>query len=92
MKLKPILDNIVVEPEASMSQSGSIIIPETAKERPLKGKVIAAGPGKYEYGVFVEVKVKPDDTILYGKFAGHEVELEGKKLLIMKESDILIVL
>lgn len=67
---------------------GDIIIPDSAKEKPLKGKVIAIGNGTKDE----EMVVKPDDTVLYGKYAGTEIELDGEKYLIMKQSDILAIL
>lgn len=67
---------------------GGIIIPDSAKEKPLKGKVIAIGNGTKDE----EMVVKPDDTVLYGKYAGTEIELDGEKYLIMKQSDILAIL
>ena len=89
MKIKPLADRVLVLPAPAEEKTiGGIIIPDSAKEKPLKGKVIAIGNGtKYE-----EMVVKPDDTVLYGKYAGTEIELDGEKYLIMKQSDILAIL
>lgn len=89
MKLKPINDRVVVEPApADAKTSGGIIIPDTAKEKPQRGKVVAVGPGKDD----VKMTVKKGDTVLYGKYAGQELQYEGKDLLIMREDDILVIL
>ena len=77
MKIKPLADRVLVLPA-----------PDSAKEKPLKGKVIAIGNGTKDE----EMVVKPDDTVLYGKYAGTEIELDGEKYLIMKQSDILAIL
>ncbi len=85
----PLNDRVIVEPmKAEEKTSGGIIIPDTAKEKPQKGIVIAAGPGKKDE----PTTVKEKDTILYGKHAGIEVEIEGHPYLIMRESDVLAVL
>lgn len=79
-----------MEPSAAETTTASgIIIPDTAKEKPQKGKIIAAGPGKVENGTKIEMSVSAGDTVLYGKYAGTEVTIEGKEYLIMRESDIL---
>jgi chaperonin GroES len=91
-KLKPLGDRLVVEPiEQEETTSGGILLPETAKEKPQEGKVLAAGPGKLDdSGKRVEMEVKVGDRVLYAKYAGTEVKLEDdKKVLILKESDIL---
>ncbi|MEZ4955626.1 MAG: co-chaperone GroES [Saprospiraceae bacterium] len=89
MKLKPINDRVVVEPApAEEKTAGGIIIPDTAKEKPQRGKVIAVGPGKDD----VKMTVKKGDTVLYGKYAGQELSYEGKDYLIMREDDILVIL
>lgn len=91
--ITPLADRVLVEPAAAEQTTASgIIIPDTAKEKPQKGTVIAAGPGKVENGNKVDMTVKEGDTVLYGKYAGTEVTIEGKELLIMKESDILGVI
>ena len=89
MKIKPLADRVLVLPAPAEEKTiGGIIIPDSAKEKPLKGKVIAIGNGTKDE----EVVVKPDDTVLYGKYAGTEIELDGEKYLIMKQSDILAIL
>ncbi|MBI3142516.1 MAG: co-chaperone GroES [Bacteroidetes bacterium] len=88
--IKPLADRVLVEPSAAETTTASgIIIPDTAKEKPQKGKIIAAGPGKVENGTKIEMSVSAGDTVLYGKYAGTEVTIEGKEYLIMRESDIL---
>ena len=91
-KLKPLGDRLVVEPiEQEDTTSGGILLPETAKEKPQEGRVIAAGPGKLDdSGKRVKMEVKVGDRILYAKYAGTEIKLEeSKKVLILKESDVL---
>ena len=89
MKIKPLADRVLVLPATAQEKTiGGIIIPDSAKEQPLKGKVIAIGNGTKDE----EMVVKPDDTVLYGKYAGTEIELDGEKYLIMKQSDILAIL
>ena len=91
--ITPLADRVLVEPAAAESTTASgIIIPDTAKEKPQKGIVVAAGPGKVENGTKVDMTVKEGDTVLYGKYAGTEVTVDGKELLIMRESDILGIL
>jgi chaperonin GroES len=93
MNLKPLADRLVVEPnEQEEVTAGGIILPETAKEKPQQGKVIAAGPGRTdEKGKRVDMEVKLGDRVLYAKYSGTEIKLEGKKVLILRESDILAV-
>ena len=89
MKIKPLADRVLVLPAPAEEKTiCGIIIPDSAKEKPLKGKVIAIGNGTKDE----EMVVKPDDTVLYGKYAGTEIELDGEKYLIMKQSDILAIL
>jgi len=90
-KIRPLDDRVVIEPtEAEEKTQGGIVLPETAKEKPIKGKVIAVGEGKMlENGKRAELLVKVGDSILYGKYAGTEVTVDGKEYLIMRESDIL---
>lgn len=93
LNLKPLADRLVVEPieQEEMTASG-IILPETAKEKPQEGKVVAAGPGRRdEDGDRIEMDVAVGDRVLYAKYAGTEVKLEDKKYLILKESDILAI-
>ena len=92
VNLKPLGDRLVVEPiEGEETTSGGILLPETAKEKPQEGKVIAAGPGRVdEQGNRAQMEVKVGDRVLYAKYAGTEVKLEGdRKVLILKESDVL---
>ncbi len=94
LKLKPLADRVVVEPiERDEMTASGIYVPETAKEKPQEGKVVAVGPGRRdEDGDYVDMDVKMGDRVLYAKYAGTEVKLEDKKYLILKESDILAVL
>ena len=91
-KLKPLGDRLVVEPiEQEETTAGGILLPETAKEKPQEGKVVAAGPGRLdEDGKRVQMEVKVGDIVLYAKYAGTEIKLDGDdKVLILKESDVL---
>ena len=94
MKFRPLHDRVVVRRiEEETKTAGGIIIPDTAKEKPMQGEVIAVGPGaRNEKGELVALDVKSGDTVLFGKWSGTEVKLDGKELLIMKESDIMGVL
>ncbi|MCX8506184.1 MAG: co-chaperone GroES [Alphaproteobacteria bacterium] len=94
MKFRPLHDRVLVERiEQEGKTAGGIIIPDTAKEKPMQGKVISVGPGgRDESGKLIPLDVKAGDTILFGKWSGTEVKLDGKELLIMKESDIMGVL
>ena len=91
MKFRPLHDRIVVKRiTAEEKTSGGIIIPDTAKEKPMEGEVIAAGPGaRNEQGSVVALDVKAGDRVLFGKWSGTEVKLDGEELLIMKESDVM---
>ena len=87
--IRPLADRVVIEPKAAETQTASgLYIPETAKEKPQQGTVVAAGPGKKDE----PMEVKVGDVVIYGKYAGTEVSVEGKDYLIMKQSDILAVL
>ncbi len=91
-KLQPLGDRLVIEPiEQDDTTSGGILLPETAKEKPQEGKVVAAGPGRLdEDGKRIQMEVKVGDIVLYAKYAGTEIKLEGAdKVLILKESDVL---
>ncbi len=94
MNIKPLADRVVVEPtEQEEVTAGGIILPETAKEKPQQGKIIAAGPGRTdEKGKRVDMEVKVGDKVLYAKYSGTEIKLDGKKVLILRESDILAVM
>jgi len=91
MKFRPLHDRVVVRRlEAEEKTAGGFIIPDTAKEKPMEGEVIAVGPGaRDEAGKLVPLDVKDGDRILFGKWSGTEVKLDGEELLIMKESDIM---
>src|SRR3954466_8396695 len=91
MSFRPLHDRVVVRRlTAEEKTSGGIIIPDTAKEKPMEGEVIAVGPGaRNEQGQLVPLDVKAGDRILFGKWSGTEVKLDGEELLIMKESDIM---
>lgn len=89
MKIQPLADRVLVKPAPAEEKTiGGIIIPDTAKEKPSKGEVIATGNGTKDE----EMIVKVGDTVLYGKYAGQEIEFEGEKYMIMRQSDILAVL
>jgi len=89
--LKPLDDRVVVEPtEADEKTSGGILLPDTAKQKPQQGKVLAVGPGRLsEAGERLALAVKVGDLVLYGKYSGSDVEVSGKELKILRESDIL---
>lgn len=89
MKIKPLSDRVLIEPNpAEEKTAGGLFIPDTAKEKPLAGKVVAAGPGTSE----VTMEVKVGDEVLYGKYAGTEVNVEGKDYIIMRQADILAII
>ena len=89
--IRPLDDRVVIEPmEAEEKTPGGIVLPDTAKEKPMKGKIIAVGDGKMlESGKRAELLVKKGDKVLYGKYAGTEITIDGKEYLVMRESDIL---
>jgi chaperonin GroES len=93
LKLKPLGGRVIVEPiEQEDITAGGIILPETAKEKPQEGKILASGPGERdEDGKRIAMEVKVGDKVLYAKYSGTEVKVDGKKLLILRESDILAV-
>ena len=89
MKIKPLADRVLIKPDKAEEKSaGGIIIPDSAKEKPLKGKVIAVGKGTKDDAM----ELKEGNEVLYGKYAGTEIEIEGEKLMIMRQSDVLAVL
>ena len=88
MNIKPLADRVLVQPAAAEEKVGEIIIPDTAKEKPLHGKIIAVGNGTKDE----EMVLKAGDDVLYGKYSGTELEFEGEKYLIMRQSDVLAVL
>lgn len=91
MTFRPLLDRVVIRrAEGNIRSKGGIIIPDTAKEKPQEGEVVAVGPGsRDDSGKLIPLDVKIGDTILFGKWAGTEVKIDGEDLLIMKESDIM---
>ncbi|MFN4769103.1 MAG: co-chaperone GroES [Candidatus Kapaibacterium sp.] len=93
MNLTPLHDRVIVRPAAPEEKSkGGIIIPDTAKEKPMQGQVVAVGNGKVaENGTVTALTVKVGDTVLYGKYSGTEISIEGDDMLIMRESDIFAV-
>ncbi|MFI3268019.1 MAG: co-chaperone GroES [Rikenellaceae bacterium] len=89
MAIKPLSDRVLVEPKATETKTaGGLFIPETAKEKPLEGVIVAAGPGTKD----IAMEVSVGDTVLYGKYSGTEISHEGKDYLIMRQSDILAIL
>jgi len=94
LNLKPLADRVVVKPlEQQEVKKGGIIIPDTAKEKPMQGEIVAAGPGRTtEDGKRVDLEVKVGDKILYGKYSGTEVSFDDQEYLIMRESDILAII
>ena len=94
MKFRPLHDRVVVKRiEAEEKTTGGIIIPDTVKEKPSQGEVIAVGPGgRDETGKLITIDLKVDDRVLFGKWSGTEVKIDGEELLIMKESDVMGVI
>ena len=95
MKIKPLADRVIVKPNdiAESKSVGGIIIPDTAKEKPQEGKIVAVGPGKLDdSGKSVKMNVKVGDKVLYSKYGGTELKYEGEDYLIMSESDILAII
>ncbi|MDX9849282.1 MAG: co-chaperone GroES [Anaerolineaceae bacterium] len=93
MKLKPLGSRVLVEPiEAEEVTAGGIVLPETAKEKPQKGKVLSVGPGdRDEDGDRIKLDVSEGDVVLFAKYSGTEIKVDGKKLLILRESDLLAI-
>ena len=93
LKLKPLADRVIIKPlEAEETTKGGIILPDTAKEKPIEGTVIAVGPGKVsDDGKTVKPEIKEGDKVLYGKYSGTEVTVDGEEYLIMRESDIFAI-
>jgi chaperonin GroES len=94
MKLKPLADRVIVrQSDAEEKTASGIVLPDTAKEKPTKGKVVAVGPGKLDdHGKRMELGVREGDTVYYGKYSGTDVEINGEKFVILRESDLLGVL
>jgi chaperonin GroES len=93
MTLKPLADRVLVEPiEDEEVTPGGIVLPETAKEKPQRGKILAVGPGgRDEDGKLITMEVKVGETVLFAKYAGTEIKIEGKKRLILRQSDLLAI-
>jgi chaperonin GroES len=92
-KASPLADRVVVRPlEDTETMRGGLFIPDTAKEKPQQGEIIAVGPGRFEEGKRVPMEVKAGDRVLYGKYSGSEVTLDGETVLILRESDVLAVI
>jgi chaperonin GroES len=93
-KFRPLHDRVLIEPTEQEERSkGGVIIPDTAKEKPVEGKVVAVGPGvRDDNGTLRPLDVKPGDRVLYGKWSGTEVKVDGEDLLIVKESDVMGVI
>jgi chaperonin GroES len=94
INLKPLADRVIVKPAEALEVSkGGIILPDTAKEKPIEGTIVAVGPGKVgEDGKVVKLEVKVGDKVLYGKYSGTEVQVEGVDYLMMRESDIFAII
>ncbi len=92
-KVNPLADRVVIKAlEDTEQMRGGLYIPDTAKEKPQQGEVIAVGPGKYEDGKLVPMGVKKGDRVLYGKYSGTEVTIDNEQMLILRESDVLAVI
>ncbi len=93
IKIKPLADRVVVKPlEETEQKKGSIIIPDTAKEKPQQGKIVAVGPGKVsDEGKKIAMELKKGDVVLYGKYSGTEVTIDGGEYLILREGDVLAI-
>jgi chaperonin GroES len=93
INLKPLADRVIVQPkEAEEKTKGGIILPDTAKEKPVEGTIVAAGPGKMsDDGKLIKMEVKVGDVVLYGKYSGSEVTVDGVEYLIMRESDVFAI-
>jgi chaperonin GroES len=93
VKIQPLADRVVIRPlEETEQMKGGLYIPDTAKEKPMQGEIIAVGPGRIEKGDRVPMDLKVGNKVLYGKYSGTEVKLDDEELLIIKESDVLAVI
>ncbi len=94
MQLKPLHDRVVIEPlDREEKTAGGIIVPDTAQEKPMRGKVLATGPGaRDEDGARIPLELKQGDQVLYGKYSGTEVKIDGTEVLVMREGDVMGVL
>jgi chaperonin GroES len=91
-KVSPLADRVVIRPlEETETMRGGLYIPDTAKEKPQQGEIVAVGPGRFEEGKRVPMDVKVGDKVLYGKYSGTEVTVEGEQVLILRESDVLAI-
>ena len=92
IKVKPLADRVVVKPlEDTETMRGGLYIPDTAKEKPTQGEIVAVGPGRFEKGERIPMDLKVGDKVLYGKYSGTEVTVDGETYLILRESDVLAV-
>ncbi len=92
LKVAPLADRVVVKPlEEAEQMRGGLYIPDTAKEKPQQGEVVAVGPGRFEKETRVPMEVKVGNKVLYGKYSGTEVTIDGEQLLILRESDVLAI-
>ncbi len=93
MKVRPLADRVLVKPlEEEDKTPGGIILPDTAKEKPMRGRIVAVGNGKVDdKGERIKMEVKVEDVVLYGKYSGTEIKIDGEEFLIMRESDILAI-
>jgi chaperonin GroES len=90
LKLFPLADRVAIRPiEETETMKGGLYIPDTAKEKPIQGDVIAVGPGRREKGEVVPMELKVGDRVVYGKYSGTQVELEGEEIILIKESDVI---
>jgi chaperonin GroES len=90
LKLFPLADRVAIRPiEETETMKGGLYIPDTAKEKPIQGAVIAVGPGRREKGEVVPMELKVGDRVVYGKYSGTQVELEGEEIILIKESDVI---
>jgi chaperonin GroES len=94
MKIKPLSDRVIVKPSEGIEKTkGGIYVPDTAKEKPQEGEIVAVGPGRTtDDGKLIKMEVKVGDLVLYGKYSGTEVTIEGEEYLIVRESDILAII
>jgi chaperonin GroES len=90
LKIFPLTDRVVIRPlEETETMKGGLYIPDTAKEKPIQGEVLAVGPGRREKGDFVPMELKVGDRVIYGKYSGTQVDLDGEEYILIKESDVL---
>jgi len=89
LNIRPLHDRVIIQRLEERTTAGGIVIPETAGDKPQRGKVIAAGPGKYENGTLRKLDVKVGDEVLFGKYSGTEVKVNGQDVLVMREEDIM---